>query len=76
MFLSSIRCWHSLFRSGVYDCHLLNDSTMCAIEVLIAGMSVLVYGYGDVDESCALDFRDSGVCAFLVYCDPFCPLQA
>ena len=31
----------------VYDsCHLLNDSIMCAIDVLIAGKSVLVCGYG------------------------------
>ena len=60
-----------------YDCcHLFNDSIACAIEVLIAGKSVLMCGCGNVDESCAFDFRDSGVRVFLVDCDPICVLQA
>ena len=50
-------------------CHLFNDSIMCAIEVRIAGKSVLVCGYGDVDESCTFNFSDSGVRVFVVECD-------
>ena len=61
----------------VHDsCHLRNDSIMCAIEVLIAGESVLVCGYGDVDECCVFDVRDSGGRVFLVDCEPICVLQA
>ena len=61
----------------VYDsCHLLNDNIMCAIEVPIAGESVLVCGYGDVDDCCVFDVRDSGGRVFLGDCDPICVLQA
>ena len=38
--------------------------------------SVLVCGYGNVDESCAFDVRDFGVRVFLVDCDPLYVLQA
>ena len=64
------------FDHEYYGCHLFNDSIMCAKEVLIAGKSVLVCGYWDVDESCVSNFRDSGVCVFLVDCDPICVPQA
>jgi adenosylhomocysteinase len=62
---------------NVYGCrHSLPDGIMRATDVMIAGKTVLVSGYGDVGKGCAQAMRAAGARVLISEVDPICALQA
>jgi len=62
---------------NVYGCrHSLPDGIMRATDVMLAGKSVVVCGYGDVGKGCAQAMKNSGARVMVTEIDPICALQA
>ena len=60
-----------------YGCrHSLVDGINRATDVLIAGKSAVVFGYGDVGKGCADSLRGQGARVMITEIDPICALQA
>src|SRR5690606_7776090 len=52
------------------------DGINRATDVLIAGKSAVVFGYGDVGKGCADSLRGQGARVMITEIDPICALQA
>jgi len=62
---------------NVYGCrHSLPDGIMRATDVMLAGKSVLVCGYGDVGKGSAQAMKNAGARTMVAEVDPICALQA
>lgn len=62
---------------NVYGCrHSLPDGIMRATDVMIAGKSVVICGYGDVGKGCAQAMKGCGARVTVTEIDPICALQA
>lgn len=62
---------------NVYGCrHSLPDGIMRATDVMIAGKSVVICGYGDVGKGSAQAMKGCGARVFVTEIDPICALQA
>merc|ERR1711978_224423 len=62
---------------NVYGCrHSLPDGIMRATDVMLAGKSVVVCGYGDVGKGCAQSMKNQGAMVMVTEVDPICALQA
>lgn len=61
---------------NVYGCrHSLPDGIMRATDVMIAGKTVFVAGYGDVGKGCASAMKAAGARVLVSEIDPICALQ-
>jgi adenosylhomocysteinase len=62
---------------NLYGCReSLADGIKRATDVMIAGKSVVVLGYGDVGKGCAQSMRGFGARVAVTEVDPICALQA
>ena len=62
---------------NVYGCReSLADGLKRSMDVMIAGKTVLVCGYGDVGRGCAQSMRGYGARVLVTEIDPICALQA
>jgi len=62
---------------NVYGCReSLADGIKRAMDVMIAGKTVLICGYGDVGRGCAQSMRGYGARVLVTEIDPICALQA
>ncbi len=62
---------------NLYGCReSLVDSIKRATDVMIAGKTVVVCGYGDVGKGCAQALRGLGASVCITEIDPICALQA
>jgi len=62
---------------NVYGCrHSLPDGIMRATDVMIAGKTAIVCGYGDVGKGCAMAMKAAGAKVAITEVDPICALQA
>ena len=62
---------------NIYGCReSLADGLKRAMDVMIAGKTVLVCGYGDVGRGCAQSMRGYGARVLITEIDPICALQA
>src|SRR3954463_11495172 len=62
---------------NLYGCrHSLIDGINRAVDVMIAGKTALVCGYGDVGKGCAQSLRGQGARVVIAEVDPICALQA
>jgi adenosylhomocysteinase len=62
---------------NLYGCReSLIDAIKRATDVMIAGKTALVCGYGDVGKGCAQAFRGLGAIVCVTEVDPICALQA
>eukprot|EP00466_Bigelowiella_natans_P011074 jgi/Bigna1/58526/fgenesh1_pm.103_\ len=62
---------------NLYGCkHSLPDGIMRATDVMIAGKTVLVCGYGDVGKGSAHAMKACGAYTYVAEIDPICALQA
>lgn len=62
---------------NIYGCReSLADGLKRALDVMIAGKTVLVCGYGDVGRGCAQSMRGYGAQVRITEIDPICALQA
>lgn len=62
---------------NVYGCReSLADGIKRATDVMIAGKTVVVCGYGDVGRGCAQSMRGYGARVLVTEIDPICALQA
>ncbi len=62
---------------NLYGCrHSLIDGINRATDVMIAGKTALVAGYGDVGKGCAASLRGQGARVVISEVDPICALQA
>jgi adenosylhomocysteinase len=62
---------------NVYGCrHSLPDGLMRATDVMIAGKTCMVVGYGDVGKGCASALKAAGARVMVAEVDPICALQA
>ncbi len=62
---------------NVYGCReSLADGIKRATDVMIAGKTVLICGYGDVGRGCAQSMRGYGARVLVTEIDPICALQA
>jgi len=62
---------------NVYGCrHSLPDGIMRATDVMLAGKTVLVCGYGDVGKGSAQSMKNAGARTMVAEIDPICALQA
>lgn len=62
---------------NVYGCrHSLPDGIMRATDVMIAGKTVFVAGYGDVGKGSAAAMKAAGARVIIAEIDPICALQA
>ncbi|CAD7701295.1 unnamed protein product [Ostreobium quekettii] len=62
---------------NIYGCrHSLPDGLMRATDVMIAGKTVFVAGYGDVGKGCAASMKAAGAKVLIAEVDPICALQA
>ena len=60
-----------------YGCrHSLVDGINRATDVLLAGKTAVVCGYGDVGKGCAESLRGQGARVIVTEIDPICALQA
>ncbi len=60
-----------------YGCrHSVIDGLNRAVDVLIAGKTAVVCGYGDVGKGCADALRGQGAKVVITEIDPICALQA
>ena len=62
---------------NLYGCReSLMDGIKRATDVMIAGKTCVVLGYGDVGKGCAQAFRGLGATVWVSEIDPICALQA
>lgn len=62
---------------NVYGCrHSLPDGIMRATDVMIAGKTCFIAGYGDVGKGCAAAMKAAGARVLVSEIDPICALQA
>lgn len=62
---------------NLYGCrHSLVDGIMRATDVMLAGKTAIVCGYGDVGKGCAQSLRSQGCRVKVTEIDPICALQA
>jgi len=62
---------------NVYGCrHSLPDGIMRATDVMLAGKTVLICGYGDVGKGSAQSMKAAGARTLVSEIDPICALQA
>lgn len=62
---------------NIYGCrHSLPDGIMRATDVMIAGKTVFIAGYGDVAKGCAAAMKAAGARVCVSEIDPICALQA
>merc|ERR1711869_151226 len=62
---------------NVYGCrHSLPDGILRATDVMIAGKTVFIAGYGDVGKGCAAAMKGQGARVVIAEIDPICALQA
>jgi adenosylhomocysteinase len=62
---------------NVYGCrHSLPDGIMRATDVMIAGKTALICGYGDVGKGSAAAMKACGARVMVAEIDPICALQA
>lgn len=62
---------------NLYGCReSLADGIKRATDVMMAGKSVVICGYGDVGKGCAQSMRGYGARALITEIDPICALQA
>ncbi len=62
---------------NLYGCReSLMDGIKRATDVMIAGKTCIVLGYGDVGKGCAQAFRGLGATVWVTEIDPICALQA
>ena len=62
---------------NIYGCrHSLPDGIKRALDVMIAGKTVMVCGYGDVGKGCAEAMRNERAKVLVSEVDPICALQA
>jgi adenosylhomocysteinase len=62
---------------NLYGCrHSLVDGIMRATDVMLAGKTAVVCGYGDVGKGCAQSLRGQGCRIIVTEIDPICALQA
>jgi len=62
---------------NVYGCReSLADGLKRALDVMVAGKTVVVCGYGDVGRGCAQSMRGYGARVIVTEIDPICALQA
>ena len=62
---------------NLYGCReSLLDGIKRATDVMIAGKTCVVLGYGDVGKGCAQAFRGMGATVWITEIDPICALQA
>src|SRR5690348_5147692 len=62
---------------NVYGCrHSLVDGINRATDVMLAGKTAVVCGYGDVGKGCAESLRAQGAIVQVTEIDPICALQA
>lgn len=62
---------------NVYGCrHSLPDGIMRATDVMLAGKTVLICGYGDVGKGSAQAMKAAGARTLVAEVDPICALQA
>jgi adenosylhomocysteinase len=62
---------------NIYGCrHSLIDGLNRATDVMIAGKTALICGYGDVGKGCAQSLRGQAARVLIAEIDPICALQA
>ena len=62
---------------NIYGCrHSLTDGIKRALDVMLAGKTVMVCGYGDVGKGCAEALRNERARVLVSEIDPICALQA
>jgi adenosylhomocysteinase len=62
---------------NLYGCrHSLIDGIFRATDVMIAGKTAVVCGFGDVGKGCAQSLRGQGARVVVTEVDPICALQA
>lgn len=62
---------------NLYGCReSLADGIKRATDVMIAGKTVIICGYGDVGKGCAQSMRGFGARVIITEVDPICALQA
>ncbi|MDE2845099.1 MAG: adenosylhomocysteinase [Gemmatimonadota bacterium] len=62
---------------NLYGCReSLADGLKRALDVMVAGKTVVVCGYGDVGKGCAQSMRGFGARVVITEIDPICALQA
>ncbi|HEX2360023.1 MAG TPA: adenosylhomocysteinase [Solirubrobacterales bacterium] len=62
---------------NIYGCrHSLVDGINRATDVMIAGKTAVICGYGDVGKGCAESLRGQGAKVVVTEIDPICALQA
>jgi len=62
---------------NLYGCrHSLIDGIFRATDVMIAGKTCVVNGFGDVGKGCAQSLRGQGARVIVTEIDPICALQA
>jgi adenosylhomocysteinase len=62
---------------NLYGCrHSLIDGINRATDVMIAGKTAVICGYGDVGKGCAESLRGQGARVVVTEIDPICALQA
>ncbi|MCH2132328.1 MAG: adenosylhomocysteinase [Phycisphaerales bacterium] len=62
---------------NLYGCrHSCVDGIMRATDVMLAGKTAIVCGYGDVGKGCAQSLRGQGCRVLVTEIDPICALQA
>src|SRR5829696_2473681 len=62
---------------NLYGCrHSLVDAICRATDVMLAGKTAVVCGYGDVGKGCAESLRGQGAIVQVTEVDPICALQA
>ncbi len=62
---------------NIYGCReSLVDGLKRAMDVMVAGKTVVVAGYGDVGRGCAQSMRGYGARVLVTEIDPICALQA
>ena len=62
---------------NIYGCrHSLTDGIKRALDVMIAGKTVMICGYGDVGKGCSEAMRNERARVLVSEVDPICALQA
>ena len=62
---------------NVYGCReSLADGLKRSLDVMVAGKTVVICGYGDVGRGCAQSMRGYGARVIITEIDPICALQA
>ena len=61
---------------NLYGCkHSLPDGLCRATDVMIAGKSAVICGYGDVGKGCSQAMKAAGAIVYVTEVDPICALQ-